>query len=378
MQRLGPSAFILFSLTAALPAMGAVLPDDRADVMYHRYDGGGVTIDGPSLLVRKKFAENYSVSANYYVDMVSSASIDVVTTASPYKEERTQGSLGFDMLNGKTQYSVSYTNSDENDYTANSASFDLSQDMFGDLTTVSFGYSQGWDEVRKRGDSAFSESVDRRNYRLGLSQIVTPQLMMGLNYEVVTDEGFLNNPYRSVRYLDPSSAQGYAYQPEAYPGTRTSNAISLNARYFLKYRAAVHGEYRYYTDTWGIDANSIQVGYTQPWRKQWIFEVGYRWYDQSAADFYSDLFPRADAQNFLARDKELSTFTSHMLSLGVTYELPPLGWKFIERSTVNFFYDRVRYDYADFRDVRAGGAPGSEPLYQFDADVFRLFVSGWF
>jgi len=66
------------------------------------------------------------------------------------------------------------------------------------------------------------------------------------------------------------------------------------------------------------------------------------------------------------------------LSLGVTYELPPLGWKFIERSTVNFFYDRVRYDYADFRDVRAGGAPGSEPLYQFDADVFRLFVSGWF
>ena len=65
-----------------------MLPDDRADVLYHRYDGGGVTIDGPSLLVRKKFAEKYSVSANYYVDMVSSASIDVVTTASPYKEER--------------------------------------------------------------------------------------------------------------------------------------------------------------------------------------------------------------------------------------------------------------------------------------------------
>jgi len=378
MQRLGPSAFILFSLTAALPAMGAVLPDDRADVMYHRYDGGGVTIDGPSLLVRKKFAEKYSVSANYYVDMVSSASIDVVTTASPYKEQRTQGSFGFDMLNGKTQYSLSYTNSDENDYTANTASFDLSQDMFGDLTTVSFGYSQGWDEVRKRGDSAFSESVDRRNYRLGLSQIVTPQLMLGFNYEVVTDEGYLNNPYRSVRYLDSSSANGYSYQPEVYPGTRTSNAIALNARYYLKYRAAVHGEYRYYTDTWGIDANMVEVGYTQPWRKQWIFEFDYRWYDQSAADFYSDLFPRADAQNFLARDKELSTFTSHMLSLGATYELPPLGWKFIERSTVNLFYDRVLYDYSDFRDVRKGGVPGTEPLYQFNADVFRIFVSGWF
>src|SRR4249920_1760531 len=103
MRRFGTLASIVLVLAVALPARGAVLPDDRADVMYHRYDGGGVTIDGPSLLLRKKFAEKYSVSANYYVDMVSSASIDVMTTASPYKEERTQGSFGFDMLQGKTQ-----------------------------------------------------------------------------------------------------------------------------------------------------------------------------------------------------------------------------------------------------------------------------------
>ena len=140
----------------------------------------------------------------------------------------------------------------------------------------------------------------------------------------------------------------------------------------------MHGEYRYYTDTWGIDANTVALGYTHPWGKRWIFEAGYRWYDQSAADFYSDLFPRANAQNFLARDKELSTFTSHMFSLGATYELPSLGWDRIRRSTVNLFYDRIIFDYADFRDITTGGAPGTEPLYGFDADVFRLFVSGWF
>jgi hypothetical protein len=362
----------------ALPAEGAVLPDDRADVMYHRYEGGGVTIDGPALLVRAKFDEKYSVTGSTYVDMVSSASIDVMTTASPYKEERRQGGLGFDMLNGKSQYSVSYTNSDENDYTANTATFDFSQDLFGDLTTVSFGYSQGWDQVRKRGDNAFSQDVNRRNYRVGLSQIITPTLMAGINYELITDEGFLNNPYRSVRYLDPTSAKGYSYEPERYPRTHTSNAIALNARYYLPYRAALHGEYRYYTDDWGINANSIEVGYTQPWGKQWIFEAGLRWYGQSAADFYSDLFPRRNAQNFLARDKELSTFTSEMLTLGVTYELPQLGWKFIERSTLNFYYDRIHYSYDDFRNLLEGGDPGSEPLYSYDADVFRLFLSGWF
>jgi hypothetical protein len=363
-------------LTAAGAGAG-VLPEDRADVLYHRYDGGGVTIDGPSLLMRKKFAEKYSVSANYYVDMVSSASIDVVTTASPYREERTQGSVALDMLNGKTQYSLSFTNSDENDYTANSASFDVSQDMFGDLTTVSFGYSRGWDEVRKRGDDAFIEPVDRRTYRVGLSQIVTPALMMGLSYELVVDEGFLNNPYRSVRYLDPASPAGYGYQAEIYPHTRTSSAASVRARYFLPYRAALHGEYRYFTDTWGIGAHTAEIGYTHPWTDRWIFELGLRFYTQGNADFYSDLFPRVDAQNFLARDKELSSFSNQMISLGATYELS-LDWKFLQRSTLSFYFDRMMFQYDDFRDVMQAGAPGTEPLYEFDANVFRIFFSGWF
>ena len=364
-------------VVAAVPfATAGVLPEDRADVLYHRYEGGGVTIDGPSLLVRKKIAENYSVSANYYVDMVSSASVDVVTTASPYTEERQQASLGFDMLQGKTQYSLNFTGSDENDYTAKTASFDVSQDFFGDLTTVAFGYAQGWDEVRRRGDTEFAEDVDRRTWRVGLSQVLTPDLIFGLSWELVSDEGFLNNPYRSVRYLDPESASGFAYQPEVYPHTRTSNAAAMRARYFLPYRAAVHGEYRFFTDTWGIDANTVELGYTHPWGERWIFEFGYRWYDQGAADFYSDLFPRADAQNFLARDKELSTFSSHMLSLGTTWTLPT--WSFLQRSTVNLYVDHVMYQYEDFRDVRAGGEPGTEALYEFNANVIRLFFSGWF
>ncbi len=257
-HRLGTLTTLAGTLVAST-TQAAVLPDDRADAMYHSYDGGGVTVDGPSLLLRKKFAEKYSAAANFYMDMVSSASIDVVSTASPYEEERTQGSLAFDMLQGKTQYSLSYALSDESDYTSNTASFDITQDMFGDLTTLSFGFSQGWDDVRKRGDAAFDENVDRRNYRVSLSQILTPKLMAGLNYEVVTDEGFLNNPYRSVRYLDESSPRGYSYQAEVYPSTRTSNAVSLTGRYYLPHRAAVHGEYRWYGDTWGVDANTIAV-----------------------------------------------------------------------------------------------------------------------
>ena len=97
-----PLLVLLFGNLLALDALASVLPDDRSDVLYHRYEGGGVVIDGPSVLVRKKATKNLSVVGNYYVDYVSSASIDVVTTASPYDEERTQWSLGADYLRGNT------------------------------------------------------------------------------------------------------------------------------------------------------------------------------------------------------------------------------------------------------------------------------------
>jgi hypothetical protein len=60
---------LICCLTAVLQSVSAgVLPDDRADLMYHSYDGGGVKIDGPSLLVRKQVSDNFSVFGNYYVD----------------------------------------------------------------------------------------------------------------------------------------------------------------------------------------------------------------------------------------------------------------------------------------------------------------------
>ncbi len=377
---------LVLAASFALPATAAVLPEDRADVLYHRYEGGGVTIHGPSVLVRKKMAEKYSVSANYYMDMVTSASIDVeVSGASEYKEERDQYSLGFDYLRGKTTYSLSYTNSEENDYEAQTASFGISQDLFGDLTTVTMGFSKGWDTVRNATDLLFEEEIERWSYRVGVSQIVTKTMIATLGLEVITDEGYLNNPYRSFRYLNPTNDQLFSLEREIYPHTRTSNAVALNAKYFLPYRAALNGGYRFFTDTWGIRADTFEVGYTHP-VGPWTFEIGYRNYSQNHADFYSDLFERRDQQNFMARDKELATFTSHRVRLGGTYEFARTGWRFVKKGSASLFYDRIEFDYEDFRDARYSmdasaenfRPAGTEPLYTFGANVIQAFISIWF
>jgi hypothetical protein len=367
------------ALSIGLAATGVhagVLPEDRADVLYHYYDGGGVEIDGPSILVRKKVGQSVSFSGNYYVDTVSSASIDVVTQASEYSEERTETSVGVDYLRGDTQMSLGLTRSDENDYQAETLNLGVSQEVFGGLTTVSMGYARGSDDVGERG-SSFSDIADHWRYRLGVSQVLTRNLILALDYEAVSDEGYLNNPYRRVRYLDPGSATGYSYQDEVYPRTRDSNAVALTARYHLPYRAAVSGSVRYFDDSWGISASTLEIGYTHP-RGRYTYDVAYRYYTQDAADFYSDLFPYADAQNFLARDKELSTFTSHTLRFGVGYEMPLALGAGIEKGAVNLVWDHILFSYDDFRDVTSGGTAGAESLYDFSADVFQLFFSVWF
>ena len=365
-------------LLCPAPSVAGVLADDRADVMFHYYDGGGVTIDGPSVLVRKKFAEKYAVNASYYVDMVSSASIDVITTASPYREERTQYGLGFEYLRGKVTYAASFSNSKENDYDADTASFSISQDMFGDLTTVQLSFSRGKDDVTRRGDPLFAEKVDRHIYGVDVSQIVSKRLILAASWETTTEEGFLNNPYRRVRFAD-NSPRGYDYEFERYPHTRTGNAIGLRGRYYLPYRAALQGDYRWYNDTWGITGNTFEVSYTQPIGDRLMFDTHYRYYTQNAADFYSDLFPRQNFQNFLARDKEMSTMDSQTLGFGLGYEFRIPGVRFVQKATANLKYDFIRFNYHDFRDLRVTGVPaGTEPLYGFDANVIRLFFSGWF
>ena len=149
--------------------------------------------------------------------------------------------------------------------------------------------------------------------------------------------------------------------------------------YYLPYRAALKGEYRSYGDTWGVDAFNAEIAYVHPFDNGVTVEARYRYYSQTAADFYADLFPRAQAQNFLARDKELATFETNTLGLGVAYEFKT-GWlPGFDKGEVNLTMDYIRFDYDDFRDVTvSGAAPGDEPLYSFDSWVTRAFVSFWY
>ena len=365
-----------------------VLPDSRADLFYSKYSGGGMDITGYSASVRAKLTEDVALEYSEFIDKVSGASIDVLSQASQIKDERKQKSGTVEFVHDKTTYTASYINSVERDYRSNTASFSLKQDMFGDLTTVALAFANTTDSVGENNGTAFAPIIDwlghagSRSYDIDVSQILTRNLIAGLNLNVVTDQGYLANPYRSVRYLDPSNAKGYSLSSQIYPDTRTSTALQFEAKYYLPYRAAITGSYRYFRDTWSIVGNTYELDYTHPILNTWILEGRFRYYKQNHADFYSDLFDYAGEYRFEGRDQNLAAQDNVTLGFKATYAWLPNGWRFFKRSTVTFDYSHIQFNYQDFRNIKYYGVPayqpGSEPLYKFGANVYQLFLSIYF
>ena len=365
-----------------------VLPDDRADIFYSKYSGGGMDITGESAAVNKKFTENIAAQVNYFVDHVSGASIDVLSQASQIRDERIQKSATLEFVHDKTTYTASYTGSVERDYRSDTASIAMKQDMFGDLTTLSLAFANTVDKVGENNGTAWVPVItwlghaQSRNYDIDWSQILTKNLIAGVNFNVITDWGYLASPYRSIRYLDAGTPKGYSLGSQVYPDTRTSTAVQLEAKYFLPYRAAVTGSFRYFRDTWDIVGKTFEIDYTHPISNIWILEGRFRYYTQNNANFYSDLFQYADEFEFEGRDQDLAAQDNYTIGAKATYAFLPNGWKIFKRATLTLDASRIAFHYKDFRNIKDYGLPqyqpGAEPLYQFNAMVYQVYISMFF
>ena len=368
-DRASPSAQRLFRRLAALlggvfAAAGAHaldLPADRAELLYHSYTGGGVTANGPALLVRKSVMDKVSLQGTYYVDSVSNASIDVVTTASPYRERRTEYGLTADYVYRDSQITLSTSSGKEPDYTANSFSFDVSQESFGGMTTTSLGFTRGSDTVGKHNAPEFADTARHWQYRFGLTQILTKTWIASANFEAIADDGYLQSPYRVARVFG-------AAVPERDPRTRSSRAMKFRLLGDLGHRDAVHADYRYFYDTWGIKAHTTELGYSRYFGDAILADAYLRYYTQTHALFYSD--NAQQETTYVSRNRQLSTFNSIGLGGKLAYTVRKVPGRYEVK--LNGGYQYVRFKFSDFTDIRTGS------LYANDASVLQLFVSATF
>lgn len=363
LRRIGKACLAGLGALLGFGAKAAELPEDKAEAMLHVYDGGGVRAIGPALLVRRKLADKVSVGASYYVDSVSNASIDVVTTASPYKETRKAYDFSLDYVYRDVSVTAAINTSKEPDYVADRWSIDVSQEVYSGMTTVSLGYTHGDDKVGRK-TTGFFDSARQWQYRFGLTQILSPRWLGSINFEAVSNDGFLGSAYRSARVFG-------AAVPERNPRTRSSRAIKLRTIYDLgdaNSRNAVSGEYRYFWDTWDIKAHTAQVGYSRYFGELWLADAFLRIHSQDKALFYSD---NAQSETlYVTRNRQLGTYKTY----GVGGKLSYTAGRYYGRFDVKLdgAYEFVRFKHSDFTDLRTG-----QP-YSYDAHVMQLLVSATF
>lgn len=350
----------LGGLLATGDARAAELPEDRADLMVHSFNGGGVQALGPALLVRKSILNKASLFATYYADIVSNASIDVVTTASPYDETRNEYGLGFDYAVRDSLITMAASRSKEPDYIADTFNMDVSQDVFGGMTTVGLGFTYGSDDVGKKGEGFFS-SAEHWRYRVGVTQILTPRWLANANFEVVSDDGFLGSPYRVALVFG-------AAVPERLPATRTSRTLQFRVIGEVAPAVSMRAEYRYFWDTWDIAAHTIGIGGAARFGEKWLVDLYARSYRQDGALFYSD--NATSETQYVTRNRQLSTYTSWAIGTKATYALwrVPGRYEILMSGAIEYW----QTDYSDFTDVRTGS------LYGYNATVLQLFVTALF
>lgn len=152
----------------------------------------------------------------------------------------------------------------------------------------------------------------RNTYNAGftLSQIMNTRWQVLFLVDLAYQEGYLSLPFNRV-YFDDSSAD-----IEKLPDTRFKIPVGVRASYFLGDRVIIKGFYRYYHDSWGIDAHTAEIELPIKITPFFSITPHYRYYNQTAADYFAPYQQHQVQDNYYTSDYDLSSFSSNFAGIG--------------------------------------------------------------
>jgi len=282
-----------------------------------------------------------TVTLGYVADVVTSASVDIVSQASPttIHDTRHQFSGALAQTFGSLKLHGAYTFSRENDYLSHSVSVGAEQELFDKNTTLGIGYALALNTVGRADDMNFTRSLDVHTFSATWTQIVTPRLLTQLTYELGDASGFQSSPYRFVPIRPSIDAAPEAWVMETDPDSRWRHAVVIGANRAIGDASSIQGDYRFYLDTWGITSHTIGARYFVAITPALELRLRERFYTQGAASFYQDNYTAP--MKYMAFDRELSPLWSETFGLKLSYLFTP----HVEGELkADVFY----YSYSDF------------------------------
>ena len=108
---------------------------------------------------------------------------------------------------------------------------------------------------------------------------------------------------------------------ESRPDTRKRIAYYSKFVYSLSETQTAHLSYRYYTDDWEIDAHTIDYKHRFKFGEEQYFEPHFRYYQQSAAEFFAAGIERGTTlPQYASADNRLDDMTG--ITAGINFGKP--------------------------------------------------------
>ena len=337
------SAFVCALLVAA--SGSRAWGDDAFIAKTQVYtDSDHTTVVSPLVAIKRDVWKGGTITSSYVADVVSSASIDVVSNATTRMHDfRSEITGGLTQKLADTTVSGTYIYSIEHDYSSNNISLSVAQDLLQRNTTLALGYNLSLNNVYRTGDASFHRTLDVHSVDAAWTQVISPRTVAQLSYTLGINSGYQASPYRFVRVQTDDLSSVAFKVPESDPNLRVRHAVVAAINRHVGADSSIQADYRLYFDSWGISAHTLQV-------RQFInfgdftLRLRERFYYQTAASFYQENYTVDSLSNYVTVDRELSTFWSVIGGAKLSWRVPWSGLALAFEIKLDAFY----FHYIDF------------------------------
>jgi|CXWL01.1.fsa_nt_gi hypothetical protein len=208
-----------------------------------------------------------------------------IMSGATIRESRQQVDVGWDRdAGGGNGYGFSATYSDEDDYRSGAIGGERRQAL-NEAWTLGYGASYSHDTIHPSDPIEF-QRVTREQKNTGslfvsLAQVLDRSSVLQYGLSLTQSSGFLSDPYK--RFY-----AGGRFLNDSRPDERTQGALLLRyRRAFEKADAALHADYRYAQDSWGVHSHTIDLAWYQSLGDDWKLVPSLRWYSQDPARFHA-------------------------------------------------------------------------------------------
>ena len=273
-----PALLVALGLAGEVRAEGPLTVRAGSELAVYQ-DTDATTVVSPVLFASvENVLSGWGLSGSFLVDVVSTASADIVATASSrWSEERYAPALSGHRRFGGFDVALRGSLSSEPDYLSVAGGTSISLDLARKTVTPMLTYDFAHDTLGRAGTpfSLFSRPIARHTASLGVSLVLDKATVFVPSVTAVVELGDGSKPYRFIPMFSDTAALQVQpgmvaaqidplrldFRPlEQLPTERQRWA--LDGRLLHRFsRSTLRVDERLYADTWGLRATTTDVRY---------------------------------------------------------------------------------------------------------------------